>query len=122
MLISGACIRRPLESVSRRYRDGVAIAALDRRRAGHEVSDLPGVAGSGEGALEEAAALSRSGSFEIGAIVIRQPLGDQRASSFQVTQIQDGRVYLVPCSRPNVRWVTIDSAAPLDSTKLESAA
>jgi hypothetical protein len=113
-----------LRNVGERYRDRarIAIAALDRLRAGKSVSEASVPTGSGETTVKETGSLSSSDKLEIGAIVVYRPPGDQRAISCQVTQIEDGRVYLVPCPRPDVGWVAIDSAAPLGSTKGESAA
>jgi hypothetical protein len=111
-----------LRNVGERYRDRarVAIAALDRLRAGKDTSEVSVPSGSGETASKETGSLS-SDNLEIGAVVVYRPPGDQRAISCQVTQIEDGRVYLVPCPRPDVGWVAIDSAAPVDPTKVESA-
>jgi hypothetical protein len=113
-----------LRNVGERYRDRarVAIAALDRLRAGKDRSEASVLVGSGETASKETGSLSPSDKLEVGAVVVYRPPGDQRAISCQVTQIEDGRVYLVPCPRPDVGWVAIDSAAPVDPTKVEPAA
>jgi hypothetical protein len=113
-----------LRNVSERYRDRarVAIAALDRLRAGKDMSEASVPAGSGEISSKETGSLSPSDKLEVGAVVVYRPPGDQRAISCQVTQIEGGRVYLVPCPRPDVGWVTIDSAAPVVPTKVGPAA
>jgi hypothetical protein len=112
-----------LRNVGERYRDRarVAIAALDRLRAGKGTSEVSVPTRSGDTASKETGSLSSSDKLEIGAVVVYRPPGDQRAISCQVTQIEDGRVYLVPCPRSDVGWVAIDSATPLDPTKVESA-
>lgn len=112
-----------LRNVSERYRDRarVAIAALDRLRAGKDRSELPGVTGSPESNVKEEERLSSADKLEVGAIVVYRPPGDQRAFPCQVTQIEDGRVYLVPCPRPDVGWVAIDRATPEDAGKGRSA-
>jgi hypothetical protein len=112
-----------LRNVGERYRDRarVAIAALDRLRAGKNTSQASISAGSDDATAKDNESLSLSDKLEIGAVVVYRPPGDQRAISCQVTQIEDGRVYLVPCPRPDVGWVAIDSAAPLDPTKVGSA-
>jgi hypothetical protein len=105
-----------LRNVGERYRDRARVAL----RAGKDRSETSVPAGSGETASKETGSLS-SDNLEIGVVVVYRPPGDQRAISCQVTQIEDGRVYLVPCPRPDVGWVAIDSATPLDPTKVESA-
>jgi hypothetical protein len=107
-----------LRNVSERYRDRarVAVAALDRLRAGKETPEAPQVAESVVPTAQTAGSLS-SDKLEIGAIVVYRPPGDQRAFPCQVTQVEDGRVYLVPCPHPDVGWVAIDTASPLDAGK-----
>jgi hypothetical protein len=113
-----------LRNVGERYRDRarVAIAALDRLRAGKNTTEVSIPTGSEDVAAKDNGSLSPSDKLEIGATVVYRPPGDQRAISCQITQIEDGRVYLVPCPRPDVGWVAVDSAVPAHSTKVEPAA
>jgi hypothetical protein len=102
-----------LRNVGERYRDRarVAIAALDRLRAGkEETAESAGVMASVGPVAKETGSLSPSDKLEIGATVVYRPPGDQRAFPCRVTQVEDGRVYLVPCPRPDVGWVALDSA------------
>jgi hypothetical protein len=113
-----------LRNVCERYRDRarVAIAALDRVRAGQQAAGVLVIDGSREGATIENSGESPQNKLEVGRIVVYRPPGDQRAIECQVTQIEDGRVYLVPCPRPDVGWVAIDSAVPVGAPKIDSAA
>jgi hypothetical protein len=61
--------------------------------------------------------LSSGDKMEVGAIVVYRPPGDLRAISCQVTQIENGRAYLVPVPRPDVGWIAIDNAVPMAETK-----
>ena len=108
-----------LRGVGERYRDRarVAIAALDRWRAGKQTVDASVQAGPGEAATKGSITFPPSDKLEVGAIVVYRPPGDLRAISCQVTQIEDGRAYLVPCPRPDVGWVAIENAVPVVGTK-----
>src|SRR4051812_20430589 len=113
-----------LRNVCERYRDRarVAIAALDRVRAGQRVADIKVINEARENVISESSGDVPKNRFEVGSIVVYRPPGDQRAIECQVTQIDDGRVYLVPCPRSDVGWVAVDSAAPVAVTKIGSAA
>jgi hypothetical protein len=110
-----------LRNVGERYRDRarVAIAALDRLRAGKPTGDTAAPTGSGESTAKGSVTLSPGDKLEVGAIVVYRPPGDLRAISCQVTHIEDGRAYLVPVPRPDVGWVAIDGAVPVAETKAE---
>lgn len=109
-----------LRNVGERYRDRarVAIAALDRLRAGKQTVDASASPEAGETTAKGSVALGPGDRLEVGAVVIYRPPGDLRAISCQVTQIEDGGAYLVPVPRPDVGWVAIDSAVPAAETKL----
>ncbi len=109
-----------LRNVGERYRDRarVAIAALDRLRAGKQTVDASAVPEAREITTNGSVTLSPGDKLEVGAIVVYRPPGDLRAISCQVTQIVDGRAYLVPVPRPDVGWIAIDSAVPVAETKL----
>jgi hypothetical protein len=109
-----------LRNVGERYRDRarVAIAALDRLRAGKQTVDASASPEAGEIATKGSVTLSSGDKLEIGAIVVYRPPGDLRAISCQVTQIEDGRAYLVPVPRPDVGWVAVDSAVHVAGNKV----
>ncbi|MFC1458425.1 hypothetical protein ACETIH_17315 [Microvirga arabica] len=96
-----------LRPVSERYRDRakLAIAALDRVRAGHDPAEAP---------LPQAAASSNQPDrIEVGATVVYRPPGDQRAVTCRVERIEADRAYLVPVPRPDIGWVSLDSLQPV---------
>jgi hypothetical protein len=108
-----------LRNVGERYRDRarVAIAALDRFRAGDQTVTTSAATEAGERTAKGSVTFSPGDKLEVGAIVVYRPPGDLRAISCQVTQIEGGRAYLVPVPRPEVGWVVIDSAVPVAETK-----
>jgi hypothetical protein len=95
-----------LRVVSERYRDRarVAIAALDRLRAADSAA-----ATQGTSAHDEAGLSAPGDQLQIGAIVVYRPPGDQRAIPCRVEKLDEGRAYLVPCPRPDVGWVAVDT-------------
>jgi len=98
-----------LRVVSERYRDRarVAIAALDRLRAGKNTTDS-------EREISVAGSEAVSGDqLQLGAVVVYRPPGDQRAIPCRVERLEGGRAYLVPCPRPDVGWVSVESLVPL---------
>jgi hypothetical protein len=98
-----------LRVVSERYRDRarVAIAALDRLRAGKNTTDS-------ESEISVAGSEAVSGDqLQLGAVVVYRPPGDQRAIPCRVERLEGGRAYLVPCPRPDVGWVSVESLVPL---------
>jgi hypothetical protein len=106
-----------LRPVSERYRDRakLAIAALDRVRAGHDTAT--------ESMLPQTAATPRHpDQIQVGGIVVYRPPGDQRAIACRIERIEEGRAYLVPVPRPEIGWVSLDNLQPIDgepSTKDE---
>lgn len=102
-----------LRSVSERYRDRarLAIAALDRVRAGKDPH-------AGQEAAEDAPALEHrpAGSpsrIQVGDTVVYRAPGDQRAITCRIERLEDGRAYLVPAPRPDIGWVELDSFDPV---------
>ena len=96
-----------LRPVGERYRDRakLAIAALDRVRAGHDpVAEVP--------ASQSIAASPHPDKIEVGATVVYRPPGDQRAMTCRVERIEADRAYLVPVPRPDIGWVSLDSLQP----------
>jgi hypothetical protein len=96
--------------VEQRYRDRarVAIAAIDRFRAQKQGAALPQDA-KADASRSGDVPPGRSGTLQVGAIVVYRPPGDKRATPCRVEKMEDGRVYLVPCPRPDVGWVSLDS-------------
>lgn len=102
-----------LRSVSERYRDRakLAIAALDRVRAGNGSTDQmhPPAAP----ATPERSNPGRPDQLHVGATVVYRPPGDQRAIACMVERVENGRAYLVPVPRPDIGWVALDTFDPV---------
>jgi hypothetical protein len=98
-----------LRPVSERYRDRakLAIAALDRVRAGHDqVAEVP--------SSQAEVTLRHPDKIEVGATVVYRPPGDQRAMTCRVERIEADRAYLVPVPRPDIGWVSLDNLQPVE--------
>ncbi|MBB3020527.1 hypothetical protein FHR70_003613 [Microvirga lupini] len=97
-----------LRPVSERYRDRakLAIAALDRVRAGHDAA--PALAHP-----QTETAPRPPDQIQVGGIVVYRPPGDQRAITCRIERIEEGRAYLVPVPRPDVGWVSLDNLHPI---------
>ena len=104
-----------LRAVGDRYRDRarVVIAALDRLRATRQKSASPESPGAGDLDTGDKPTVDTEDQLQVGAIVVYRPPGDQRAIPCRVEKLEEGRAYLVPCPRPNVGWVSMDSLVPL---------
>ena len=101
-----------LRPVSERYRDRakLAIAALDRVRAGHD-------AAAQEPPSQQASATPRHpDQIQAGSIVVYRPPGDQRAITCRIERLEANRAYLVPVPRPDIGWVSLDSLHPLEES------
>ena len=98
-----------LRPVSERYRDRakLAIAALDRVRAGRDPA-------AEVSSPQSTTALSHPDKIEVGATVVYRPPGDQRAVTCRIERIESDRAYLVPVPRPDIGWVSLDSLQPLE--------
>jgi hypothetical protein len=97
-----------LRPVGDRYRDRakLAIAALDRVRAGHDpAAEVPSSPAS--------AASHHPDQVQVGGTVVYRPPGDQRAITCRIEQIEGGRAYLVPVPRPDIGWVSLDNLQPI---------
>ncbi len=107
-----------LRAVGDRYRDRakVVIAALDRFRASRE-RPTPSQASLADAYLStEGPPQGHKGELQVGTVVVYRPPGDKRAISCRIEKLEEGRTYLVPCSRPDVGWVALDSLQPLTDT------
>jgi hypothetical protein len=106
-----------LRPVTERYRDRakVAIAALDRLRANNNSASKQQGASSGATLHPEGAQKGPDERIQVGSIVVYRPPGDQRAITCRIDQLEQGRAYLVPCSRPDVGWVSLDNLQPLST-------
>ncbi|WP_154661165.1 hypothetical protein [Microvirga lotononidis] len=102
-----------LRSVSERYRDRarLAIAALDRVRAGH--GEDPSSQSPETVAPPAPASANYPDGIQVGATVVYRPPGDQRAITCRIEQLENGRAYLVPVARSDVGWVALDSFDPV---------
>ncbi|KFG68807.1 hypothetical protein [Microvirga sp. BSC39] len=97
-----------LRPVSERYRDRakLAIAALDRVRAGHDsTAEAP--------PTQASAASHHPDQVQVGGTVVYRPPGDQRAITCRVERIEADRAYLVPVPRPDIGWVSLDNLQPI---------
>jgi hypothetical protein len=106
-----------LRPISARYRDRarVAIAALDRVRAGREASEMLQSSTVKNGSAA-ASASDHGDRLEVGAVVVYRPPGDQRAVTCRIEKMDEGRAYLVPCPKPDFGWVSLDDLSPLNSS------
>ncbi len=106
-----------LRPVTERYRDRakVAIAALDRLRRNNGSASEQQAPSSGAIPSREALPTGPDERIQVGSIVVYRPPGDQRAITCRIDQLEQGRAYLVPCSRPDVGWVSLDNLQPLST-------
>ncbi len=107
-----------LRAVGDRYRDRakVVIAALDRFRASRERLTPPQASLVDVYLSTEGPPQGHKGELQVGTVVVYRPPGDKRAISCRIEKLEEGRTYLVPCSRPDVGWVALDSLQPLTDT------
>ena len=110
-----------LRPISERYRDRarVAIAALDRVRAGRDASASQDSTAK-NASSHPASASDHGDQLQVGAVVVYRPPGDQRAVTCRIEKMDEGRAYLVPCPRPDFGWVSLDDLAPLNSSNLQT--
>ncbi len=96
-----------LRVVNQRYRDRarVAIAALERLRAGKAISN--------ETSPPQDSTPSANPSLQVGAIVVFRPPGDRRTITCRIEKLEEGRAYLVPCPKPDIGWISLDNLQPL---------
>ncbi|EIM26741.1 hypothetical protein MicloDRAFT_00032910 [Microvirga lotononidis] len=100
-----------LRAVSDRYRDQAraAIAALERLRQGAQDSSAPQPHASEAGQANTAQALPAPATFQIGSIVVYRPPRDRRAMPCRIEKLEEGRAHLVPCAKPDIGWVVLDT-------------
>lgn len=107
--------RGPFKVVADRYRDRarLAIAALDRLRAGKDPSSAVFDGHEpGESAHGEFRAASDENALTVGSSVLYRPPGDKRFYQCRVEKIEDGRAYLVPDIKICTGWVDIENLFP----------
>ena len=99
--------RGPLKHVADRYRDRarLAIAALNRLRAGQQGADpTDSIENSpyepSSGALSER-------SIQVGSIVLYRPPGDRRAYPCRVNMVEGSRVHLMPDIKACTGWIDV---------------
>ncbi|GEO18633.1 hypothetical protein MAE02_63290 [Microvirga aerophila] len=103
-----------LRAVSERYRDRarVAIAALERLKAGKEGT----VASQGSSFASPGTTTSQASEpgdcLQVGAVVVYRHPGDRRAIPCQITRMEEGRAYLVPCAQSDIGWVSLEHLVP----------
>lgn len=98
-----------------RYRDRarVAIAALDRYRAGQQPTALSqDNRPVDKRVTNDSPHSSPHDDIRPGATVIYRPPGDRRAYSCRVVEIEGNRAYLSPILRACTDWVSIEHLAP----------
>jgi hypothetical protein len=110
-----------LRPVTERYRDRakVAIAALDRLRATKKSASAEQDQDLGAILAWEGSPSGPDDQLQIGSIVVYRPPGDQRAITCRIDRLEEGRAYLVPCSRPDVGWVSLENLHPLSNKAKE---
>ena len=99
-----------LRAVSERYRDRarVAIAALDRLRASRGKVGVP------QGPALKAPSADDTphppqNDLQVGVIVVYRPPGERRAIPCRIEHLEERRAYLVPCPKPDIGWVKLNS-------------
>ena len=99
--------RGPLKHVVNRYRDRarLAIAALNRLRAGQQGADP---ADSIENSPYEPSSGALSAhSIQVGSIVLYRPPGDRRAYPCRVNMVEGSRVHLMPDIKACTGWIDV---------------
>jgi hypothetical protein len=109
--------RGPLKHVVNRYRDRarLAIAALDRFRAGQQDADAadsiaighlePGSGTPPHAGLDQ--------SLQAGSVVLYRPPGDRRAYPCRVDKVEGSRVHLVPDIKACTGWIDASKLLPV---------
>jgi hypothetical protein len=109
--------RGPLKHVVNRYRDRarLAIAALDRFRAGQQGAEATDSIDMGPLAPSlSAPSLSASEhSFRAGSTVLYRPPGDRRAYPCRINKVEGSRVHLVPDIKACTGWIDISKLLPV---------
>ena len=107
--------RGPLKHVVNRYRDRarLAIAALDRFRAGQQDADAANSITIGH--LEPALGTSSmpEHSLQAGSTVLYRPPGDRRAYPCRIDKVEGSRVHLVPDIKACTGWIDASKLLPV---------
>src|SRR5215211_6055158 len=110
--------RGPLKHVANRYRDRarLAIAALDRFRAGRQEADAADSIATGH--LEPALGTSSmpEHSLQAGSTVLYRPPGDRRAYPCRIDKVEGSRVHLVPDIKACTGWIDASKLLPVRAT------
>jgi hypothetical protein len=111
-----------LRPISERYRDRarVAIAALDRVRAGRAASTALQKSPEKNSSSPATPPSDHGDRLQVGAVVVYRPPGDQRAVTCRIEKMDEGRAYLVPCPRPDFGWVSLDDLALMSPKNLQT--
>ena len=108
--------RGPLKHVVNRYRDRarLAIAALDRFRAGQQDADATDSRDIGTPEFSSGASTHPvpDHSFEAGSLVLYRPPGDRRAYPCRVDKVEGSRVHLVPEIKACTGWIDVSQLLP----------
>ena len=109
--------RGPLKHVVNRYRDRarLAIAALDRLRAGQQDADAAdsidiGPLWSASGTSSHSVSEQ---SLQAGSLVLYRPPGDRRAYPCRVDKVEGSRVHLVPEMKACTGWIDVSQLLPV---------
>jgi hypothetical protein len=99
--------RGPLKHVADRYRDRarLAIAALNRLRAGQQGADL--VDSIENSPYEPSSGALSEHSIQVGSIVLYRPPGDRRAYPCRVNMVEGSRVHLMPDIKACTGWIDV---------------
>jgi hypothetical protein len=111
-----------LRPISARYRDRarVAIAALDRVRAGREAFASLHHSPENNPSSASGPSSDHGDRLQVGAVVVYRPPGDQRAVTCRIEKMDEGRAYLVPCPKPDFGWVSLDDLALVSPRNLQT--
>jgi hypothetical protein len=52
--------------------------------------------------------------------VVYRPPGDQREVTCRIEKMEEGRAYLVPCTKPDFGWVSLDDLTPLNTPRAQA--
>jgi hypothetical protein len=100
-----------LREVTERYREQarVAVAALERRRAGSEAAVTPDPIAGENREVDRSCRTDAAADLRPGATVIYRPAGDQRAYACRVVEIRGSQAYLAPILRTCIGWISTET-------------
>jgi hypothetical protein len=104
-----------LRVVSDRYRTRarIALAALERFRAGRDHAPAQDEASPPAALTRDSQRASSGPDLTPGATVVYRPPGDRRAYPCRIVEIQGSHAYLEPLLRACTGWVSLESLQPL---------